>query len=153
MTTDRVIDLLASLRDGFCDPAPREYQDITDRRYTTYELDRRAGHQGYAKKRTAAAPRSNAIRFKREACKRPAGSGRSATSKSKYRGHPARLSSPRQLRQRSATQYLGELVMQQLRALDQVAFVRFASVYREFKDVRDFVDELEPMLEEQQRPR
>jgi transcriptional repressor NrdR len=32
-----------------------------------------------------------------------------------------------------------------------VAFVRFASVYREFKDVRDFVDELQPML--QQPPR
>jgi transcriptional repressor NrdR len=44
--------------------------------------------------------------------------------------------------------YLGELVMKQLRTLDQVAFVRFASVYREFKDVRDFVEELEPMLEE-----
>ncbi|MBI3463006.1 MAG: transcriptional repressor NrdR [Planctomycetes bacterium] len=43
---------------------------------------------------------------------------------------------------------LGELVMQHLRELDQVAFVRFASVYREFQDVRDFVEELEPMLEE-----
>lgn len=43
---------------------------------------------------------------------------------------------------------LGELAMQHLRRLDQVAFVRFASVYREFKDVRDFVDELEPMLAE-----
>lgn len=43
---------------------------------------------------------------------------------------------------------LGELVMEHLRRLDQVAFVRFASVYREFKDARDFVDELEPMLEE-----
>ena len=31
--------------------------------------------------------------------------------------------------------------------LDQVAYVRFASVYREFQDVRDFVDELQPMLE------
>jgi transcriptional repressor NrdR len=30
--------------------------------------------------------------------------------------------------------------------MDQVAFVRFASVYREFKDVRDFVNELKPML-------
>lgn len=44
--------------------------------------------------------------------------------------------------------YLGELVMKHLRLLDQVAFVRFASVYREFKDARDFVDELEPMLDE-----
>lgn len=41
---------------------------------------------------------------------------------------------------------IGELVMQRLAQLDQVAFVRFASVYREFKDVRDFVDELQPML-------
>lgn len=40
---------------------------------------------------------------------------------------------------------LGELVMNKLRALDQVAFVRFASVYREFKDARDFVDELQTL--------
>lgn len=46
-----------------------------------------------------------------------------------------------------STKWLGECVMSHLRKLDQVAFVRFASVYREFKDVRDFVDELEPMLE------
>lgn len=46
------------------------------------------------------------------------------------------------------SRYLGELVMKHLRKLDQVAFVRFASVYRQFKDVRDFVEELEPMLEE-----
>jgi transcriptional repressor NrdR len=44
------------------------------------------------------------------------------------------------------TRRLGELVMQRLRDLDQVAYVRFASVYREFKDVRDFVEELEPIL-------
>lgn len=50
------------------------------------------------------------------------------------------------------SQYLGELVMQHLRELDQVAFVRFASVYREFKDVRDFVEELEPMLEQSRKP-
>jgi len=42
---------------------------------------------------------------------------------------------------------LGRLVMDALGDLDQVAFVRFASVYREFKDVRDFVDELRPMLQ------
>lgn len=43
---------------------------------------------------------------------------------------------------------LGEMVMDRLRTLDQVAFVRFASVYREFKDVRDFVQELQPMLQQ-----
>ena len=42
---------------------------------------------------------------------------------------------------------LGEMVMAHLSQMDQVAFVRFASVYREFKDVRDFVNELQPMLQ------
>lgn len=46
---------------------------------------------------------------------------------------------------------IGELVFNALRELDQVAFVRFASVYREFKDVNDFVDELEPMLRDEPR--
>ncbi|MEK6246590.1 MAG: transcriptional regulator NrdR [Planctomycetales bacterium] len=44
--------------------------------------------------------------------------------------------------------YLGELIMEYLRKLDQVAYVRFASVYREFQDVHDFVDELQPMLKD-----
>ena len=47
---------------------------------------------------------------------------------------------------------IGELVFSALRDLDQVAFVRFASVYREFKDVNDFVEELEPMLRDEPRP-
>lgn len=44
------------------------------------------------------------------------------------------------------SRHVGELVMQRLRDLDEVAYVRFASVYRQFKDVQDFVDELKPML-------
>ena len=48
---------------------------------------------------------------------------------------------------------LGELVMHHLRTLDQVAYVRFASVYRQFQDARDFVQELQPMLaDEASRP-
>jgi transcriptional repressor NrdR len=47
---------------------------------------------------------------------------------------------------------LGRLVMERLAAVDQVAYVRFASVYREFKDVNDFVDELTPMLRKRQPP-
>lgn len=43
---------------------------------------------------------------------------------------------------------LGELAMSNLRRLDEVAYVRFASVYREFKDVQDFINELRPMLNE-----
>jgi transcriptional repressor NrdR len=38
--------------------------------------------------------------------------------------------------------------MSRLKELDQVAYVRFASVYREFKDVSDFVEEVQPMLED-----
>jgi len=49
------------------------------------------------------------------------------------------------------SRHVGELVMQRLRQLDQVAFVRFASVYRQFKDVHDFVSELKPMLDESRR--
>lgn len=45
-----------------------------------------------------------------------------------------------------ASRYIGEKVFGMLREVDQIAFVRFASVYREFKDVNDFVEELEPML-------
>ncbi len=45
------------------------------------------------------------------------------------------------------TQMIGRLVMEVLRDLDQVAYVRFASVYREFKDVSQFLEELRPMLE------
>jgi transcriptional repressor NrdR len=41
---------------------------------------------------------------------------------------------------------IGEMVMNRLRALDDVAYVRFASVYRAFKDVSDFVEEVKPML-------
>ncbi|MBK8977912.1 MAG: transcriptional repressor NrdR [Planctomycetes bacterium] len=44
------------------------------------------------------------------------------------------------------TKVIGELIMEQLRRIDQVAYVRFASVYREFKDVGQFLDELQTML-------
>jgi transcriptional repressor NrdR len=41
---------------------------------------------------------------------------------------------------------IGDLVMRELKAIDHVAYVRFASVYREFKDVGEFMRELKPML-------
>ena len=45
-----------------------------------------------------------------------------------------------------SSQTIGELVMDRLKRLDQVAYVRFASVYREFKDVNTFMDELTKLL-------
>ena len=41
---------------------------------------------------------------------------------------------------------IGEIVMDKIKELDQVAYVRFASVYREFKDVNTFMDELKKFL-------
>ena len=41
---------------------------------------------------------------------------------------------------------IGEIVMEELKGLDEVAYVRFASVYREFKDVNTFMDELKKIL-------
>ena len=45
-----------------------------------------------------------------------------------------------------ATSVIGELVMESLKELDEVAYVRFASVYREFKDVNTFMEELGKLL-------
>jgi len=42
---------------------------------------------------------------------------------------------------------IGELVMDELKKIDDVAYVRFASVYREFKDINSFMDELKSMLD------
>jgi len=44
---------------------------------------------------------------------------------------------------------IGEKIMEKLHELDDVAYVRFASVYREFKDVNDFVSELKSLLSKQ----
>ena len=42
---------------------------------------------------------------------------------------------------------IGEIIMNKLRKLDEVAYVRFASVYREFRDVNSFMDELKKMID------
>ena len=50
------------------------------------------------------------------------------------------------------SRYIGEKVFNRLRALDHVAFVRFASVYREFQDVRDFMQQVDTILRERKKP-
>ena len=45
------------------------------------------------------------------------------------------------------SQVIGELVMNKLKDLEAVAYVRFASVYREFKDINTFMDELKKVLD------
>ena len=49
------------------------------------------------------------------------------------------------------TTEIGELIMQRLRKLDKVAYVRFASVYMDFKDVKEFMSELKGLLKERAR--
>ena len=46
------------------------------------------------------------------------------------------------------TEFIGEQVMEKLKGLDEVAYVRFASVYRQFKDIHSFMQELNKILEE-----
>ena len=46
---------------------------------------------------------------------------------------------------------VGEMVMEQLRGLDDVAYVRFASVYRRFADVESLAEEIERLLERKRR--
>ena len=53
-----------------------------------------------------------------------------------------------QLQQEVTAYRIGELVMEKLRSLDEVAYVRFASVYREFKDISTFMDELKSLMTE-----
>ena len=45
---------------------------------------------------------------------------------------------------------IGEMVMQNLRRLDEVAYIRFATIYRRFADVEDLADEIETLLERRQ---
>ena len=47
-----------------------------------------------------------------------------------------------------STERIGELVMERLKPLDEVAYVRFASVYRQFKDINTFMEELNKILAE-----
>jgi transcriptional repressor NrdR len=143
---DRVIDSRAS-EDGFAIRRRRECLDCR-RRYTTYERIEEWAIK-VVKKDGSRTPfeRDKIKRGLEKACwKRPISEEQietivSAIESEIYANFESEVQS----------QTLGELVMRHLRQLDQVAFVRFASVYREFKDVRDFVDELEPMLEEKRR--
>lgn len=56
-----------------------------------------------------------------------------------------------QFEREAPSREIGEKVMEALRKIDHVAFVRFASVYREFQDVNDFVEELEPLRSDRRR--
>ena len=50
-----------------------------------------------------------------------------------------------------STTNIGELLMEQLRGIDHVAFVRFASVYRDFQDVEQFMSELSVLMRQKRQ--
>ncbi|MCX7746979.1 MAG: transcriptional regulator NrdR [Clostridia bacterium] len=52
------------------------------------------------------------------------------------------------LQREVTTQHIGEMVIARLKNMDEVAYVRFASVYRQFKDINTFMDELRKLLKE-----
>lgn len=145
---DRVIDSRAS-QDGFAIRRRRECLACR-RRYTTYERIEETAIKVVKKDGVRDAFQREKIKKGLEkACwKRPVSDEQieavvSAIEADVYANFDTEVES----------RYLGEMVMKQLRQLDQVAFVRFASVYREFEDVRDFVEELGPMLEEARHPK
>jgi transcriptional repressor NrdR len=55
------------------------------------------------------------------------------------------------LQREVTTEYIGEMVMSKLKTMDEVAYVRFASVYRQFKDINTFMDELKNLLREDKK--
>lgn len=78
------------------------------------------------------------VSFERALQKRPV-SGEQVDGAVRAVIHALRMTGERELPSRR----LGEFVMAELRKLDQVAYVRFASVYRKFEDVADFREEIE----------
>ena len=52
------------------------------------------------------------------------------------------------LERETSTERIGELVMERMKKVDEVAYVRFASVYRQFKDINTFISELSKLLED-----
>ena len=138
---DRVLDSRAS-HDGFAIRRRRECLGCK-RRYTTYERTEATAVK-IVKKDGSREPFDHA-KIKRgleKACwKRPV-SGEQLEAVIAAVENELEASFESEVESR----HVGELVMQHLRDLDEVAYVRFASVYRQFKDVQDFVAELRPML-------
>ena len=58
----------------------------------------------------------------------------------------------RQMEQEVTSEHIGLLIMEGLKSLDEVAYIRFASVYRQFKDVQSFMAELQQLLDAQKKP-
>src|SRR5579862_5997585 len=138
---DRVVDS----REAKVGDTIRRRRECTrcNRRFTTYERIDEIPYMVVKKDgRREKFDRQKVLTGLLKACeKRPISMGRLEAIVNEIESHVAE--SPD--RERPAAE-LGEMVMSQLKTLDKVAYVRFASVYLDFKDVREFMDELKDLL-------
>lgn len=138
---DKVIDSRAS-GDGYAIRRRRECLNC-QRRYTTYER---------LEEQTIQVVKKDGVREPFDADKLRTGISKACwkrpVSEDEIDGIIAEIQNEiySNLEKEIGTEQLGDLVMKKLRLVDQVAYVRFASVYREFKDLQDFMQEMEPML-------
>ena len=138
---DKVIDSRAA-EDGLAIRRRRECNDC-GRRYTTYERLEELPIK-VVKKDDVREPfdREKIARGLQKACwKRPISDEQINEVVGRIEGEVYS-----QYESEIESRQLGEIIMRHLQQLDQVAYVRFASVYREFADLDDFVAELQPML-------
>jgi len=139
---DRVVDS-RSASDGFVIRRRRECT-ACNRRYTTYERIEESPLRVVKKDGTRVPFDRSKIRSGLEkACEKR----RISTEQLESIVHLIEREIHERYEKEVASSVIGEMVMNELRLLDQVAYVRFASVYREFKDVNQFVEELRPLLE------
>ena len=138
---DRVIDSRASA-DGFAIRRRRVCLECA-RRYTTYERVESAPVRVVKKNgERSGFDRKNILNGLLKACeKRPVSTEQLAQVVDRVERQCMEA-----FDKEVPSKVIGNLVMQELRQLDQVAYVRFASVYREFKDVDQFLSELRPLL-------
>ena len=143
-TEDRVVDSRTS-REG---RAIRRRRECTgcERRFTTYEVVEERPVQVIKNDETVENfDREKLLRSIRLPCvKRP-------VSESDIEAMVDAIEDELSGRDQIPSRELGELVMDQLRERDYVAYVRFASVYRNFQDIDEFVEELEDLNEARAR--
>lgn len=143
---DRVIDSRES-KEG--DAVRRRRQCLScERRFTTYERIDEIPYMVVKKDgRREKFDRQKVLAgLLRAAEKRPVGMGKLAEIVDEVEGRLAE-NPEREI----STIEIGELLMERLRALDKVAYVRFASVYRDFQDVEAFLSEVKQLIR-QKRP-
>jgi transcriptional repressor NrdR len=138
---DRVIDSRES-KEG--DVIRRRRQCLgCERRFTTYERSDEIPYMVIKKDgRREKFDRQKVLAGLLRACeKRPIPMGRLAELVDQVETHLSE-SADREI----ATTKIGEMLMERLRGLDKIAYVRFASVYRDFQDVEAFLDELKGLI-------